>query len=169
MLITDAGSRGATDRYSATRQDAVGMKNFLDNNRTALMVLHMKTPQGASNHAYAAQQYARVSEFGALGPQYFPVERGDEGNAEAKGRELVAAMRRIASAQQDRTPPPAGQPDDIGRRAELLGYALRLAWLGRHLFAWRSLQSSKLRQWLRRIFTAKPIPMAAGEQSGGAS
>jgi len=44
-----------------------------------------------------------------------------------------------------------------------------LAWLGRHLFAWRSLQSSKLRQWLRRIFAAKPIPMAAGEQSGGAS
>ncbi len=44
-----------------------------------------------------------------------------------------------------------------------------LAFLGRHLFAWRSLRPSKLRTWLRKRFAAEPIPMAAGEQSGGAS
>jgi NitT/TauT family transport system permease protein len=46
---------------------------------------------------------------------------------------------------------------------------LVLAFLGRHLFAWRSLQSSKVRQMLRRIFAPKPIPLSAGEQKGGAS
>ncbi len=44
-----------------------------------------------------------------------------------------------------------------------------LAFLGRHLFAWRSLQSSKLRQFLRRIFGGSPAPLAGGGETGGAA
>lgn len=44
-----------------------------------------------------------------------------------------------------------------------------LAWLGRQLFAWRTQQPGALRQWLRRRFAAKPVPLATGGQQGGAS
>lgn len=42
-----------------------------------------------------------------------------------------------------------------------------LAFLGRQLFAWRTLRPSRLRQWLARRFVAQPIPLGEGGQKGG--
>jgi hypothetical protein len=132
ILVTDAGSRQPTDPASATRMGAEEIGNKARAAGVAVMALHLKTPQGANNHALAERQYTTLTSvpLPTLGAQYFPVANGDPDVLDRVVRDMLAKLRAVrtdqAAAQASRTPPP--NPED---RAAMVGHALRLAWLGR--------------------------------------
>jgi serine/threonine-protein kinase PpkA len=139
VLVTDAGSRAATDRLSATRLGPSELGAIAREAGTAIMVMHLLTPQGRNNHRQAQQQYTTLSSMPlpALGPQYFPVPNGD---AEATNEVARGLIRGIATVAEDRAAAQAaqgggGRGAQAGQQAEeraaLVGHALRLAWLGR--------------------------------------
>ena len=131
ILVTDAGSRLATDPASSTRMGAEEIGNKARAAGVALMALHLRTPQGANNHAFAERQYTTLTSvpLPTLGPQYFPVANGDPEILDRTVRDMLGKLRAVrtdqAAAQAARNPP---NPED---RAAMIGHALRLAWLGR--------------------------------------
>jgi hypothetical protein len=131
ILVTDAGSRLPNDPASATRMGPEEIGNKARAAGVAVMALHLKTPQGANNHAMAERQYTTLTSvpLPSLGPQYFPVPNGDPEALDRVVRDMLGKLRAVrtdqAAAQAQRTPP---NPDD---RAAMVGHALRLAWLGR--------------------------------------
>ena len=131
ILVTDAGSLAANDPLSATRMGPEELGNKARAAGVALMALHLKTPQGANNHAYAERQYTALTAvpLPTLGPQYFPVPNGDPEALDRTVRDMLGKLRAVrtdqVAAQASRTPP---NPQD---RAAMVGHALRLAWLGR--------------------------------------
>lgn len=132
VLVTDAGSRLPTDRYSGTGLGPVELGRIAEESGTAIMVVHLRTPQGRNNHRFAEQQYATLSALPlpVLGRQYFPVENGDAEAMNLVVRDLIRGFDAISADRQAARPPgqaPAA-PED---RAALIGHAMRLAWLGR--------------------------------------
>ncbi len=131
ILVTDAGALAANDRFSATRMRPEELGEKARAAGVALMALHLKTPQGANNHALAERQYTTLTSMPlpTLGPQYFPVANGDPEALDRTVRDMLGKLRAVrtdqAAAQASRTPPAA---DD---RAAMIGHALRLAWIGR--------------------------------------
>jgi hypothetical protein len=140
VLVTDAASRPANDPHSSTRMTAAQIGEQVHNAGAALMVLHLLTPAGAANHAFAASQYRVLSSvpFPNLGPQYFPVATGDANAMQGIARKVTEAFRAMLAQPNMHPPAPAQAPGeaqhqapDPQRQAALLGYAMRLAWLGR--------------------------------------
>ena len=142
ILVTDAGSRAATDPASATRMGAEEIGNKARAAGVAIMALHLKTPQGANNHAYAERQYTTLTSVPLpnLGPQYFPVANGAPQALDRTVRDMLNKLRAVRTDMAAaRTPPP--NPED---RAAMIGHALRLAWLGRQE---RAAAPSLLQAW----------------------
>jgi len=133
VLVTDAGGRLSTDRFSATRLGPAELGAVAREAGVAIMVMHLRTPQGRTNHRMAQQQYTTLSAapFPALGPQYFPVEDGDPEALNQAVRGLIRGFARIAEAQGAQPPPAAADRANPEDRAALIGHAMRLAWLGR--------------------------------------
>jgi len=131
ILVTDAGSLVAADPLSATRMGPEELGNKARAAGVALMALHLKTPQGVNNHAFAERQYTTLTSIPLpiLGPQYFPVPNGDPDALDRVVRDMMGKLRAVRTDQAatlaSRTPP---NPED---RAAMVGHALRLAWLGR--------------------------------------
>lgn len=132
ILVTDAGSRAATDPLSKTGMGPEQIGQKAGAAKVALMALHLRTPQGANNHAYAERQYTAMTSvpYPALGPQYFPVPNGDANALDRAVRDMLTKLRALRTDQAAdaarNAPPPA-----VDDRVALLGHALRLAWLGR--------------------------------------
>ncbi len=153
VLVTDAGSRAPNDPYSETHKTPADLGALAKEKGVAILALHLKTPQGLSNHAYAERQYISLTAapFPNCGPQYFPIDNGDP----AKFSEAVAKV--IAAVRGASAPPAAGAPTggaaggnagagqcvalgqggpaaagrDPGQAVSVLASAMRLAWLGR--------------------------------------
>ncbi|CAH2603862.1 PpkA [Rhodovastum atsumiense] len=133
VLVTDAGSRAANDRFSSTRLGPTEIGAVAREAGVAVMALHLLTPAGANNHAFAEAQYKTLTAapFPTLGPQYFPVPAGDPAAMDRMVRQLLASLREVAAQPGAAGAPPAGGGAPIGRQAALLGHAMRLDWLGR--------------------------------------
>jgi hypothetical protein len=134
VLVTDAGARDGRDPASATRLSPAALARIAQERGFAIATFHLKTPQGArmGNHQQAERQYISLSNLPNVGPQYFPVENGDEAAfAQQIGRFLEGVRRYVAQAQGQQGPGAAPSGDDAADRAAMIGHALRLAWLGR--------------------------------------
>jgi serine/threonine-protein kinase PpkA len=131
ILVTDAGNRPPNDPASATRMRPEELGEKARAAGVAVMALHLKTPQGGSNHGFAERQYTTLTSIPlpSLGAQYFPVPNGDPELLDRVVRDMLTKLRAVrtdqAAAQASRTPP---NPQD---RSAMVGHALRLAWLGR--------------------------------------
>lgn len=135
VLITDAGALPAEDPKSQTRLGIPEIRALAESRGVALFAIHLLTPEGRQNHAFARRQYTDLTRFGAAGALYFPVP---EGATEAFGRtvdSLVEAMlRRIAEAvgrPVGGVAPPSPAPAQIDRQVEIVATAMRLAHIGR--------------------------------------
>lgn len=135
VLITDAGSRAGNDPLSETRLGPGELNQLARQKGIATFALHLLTPAGAGDHARAKAQYQELTRFPGAGSLYYGVEGG---TAEALGHvvdQLVDTL--IAQAQATvaaGTAPPAAAPaagTDIARQGAIVGYAMRLAYLGR--------------------------------------
>jgi len=139
VLITDAGAIDGDNRFSSTGLNAEQVRLEASQRGVAIYALHLKTRSGAKNHASAEAQYINLTHNAFLNkPLYYPVDAGDVdqfGNildqlAAAITAQVKAAYRgepAVGSA-----PPPANADTAAGllNDAELLGHAMRLAYLG---------------------------------------
>jgi hypothetical protein len=137
ILITDAGPRVAGDALSASGLSTEGMQQLAQDNNIALWAMHLKTPAGAANHAFAAEHYRKLSNISGIGDFYYPVETGDVESFET----ALGVMTTQLTQQVDDTARgnlPEQIADSTAEADELvafqdkvakLGYALRMSYL----------------------------------------
>ncbi|VFM96723.1 MAG: hypothetical protein BECKG1743D_GA0114223_105971 [Candidatus Kentron sp. G] len=149
VLITDAGARDGRDPLGRTKLDAGSLRQFAKDSGVAILVLHLLTPSGVSNHAKAARQYKALSHYPGIGSFYHDVQTG---NVVQFGRVLDALANQISDQVQEVT---GTEPTRVtGRKARTslagrgtsasssltvlqekvakLGYALRMRYLRKH-------------------------------------
>ncbi len=144
VLITDAGAIKGQSELSSTHLDAPQVKIEAEQSGVALYALHLKTPQGKSNHAEAERQYRTLTQNDVVGkPLYYGVDAGSVDQfgqivdtlAEAIVEQVQAASQGKIVPGSARTAKPEAKPQDVKTRmqddARLLGYAMQLAYLGR--------------------------------------
>jgi len=136
ILITDAGPRAGSDPLSTTGLDAASLRRLAADNDIVIGAFHLRTPAGAENHAYAEEEYRRLSTVSGIGDFYYPVETGDVGEFEAAlsalTDQLTAQVRAAASGQ----PPTrlaasttATELEAFQEKFSRLGYGLRMRYL----------------------------------------
>jgi serine/threonine-protein kinase PpkA len=151
VLITDAGAIDGTDPLSTTGLGAAEVRSALKDLQGALMVLHLKTPEGKQDHAYAEKQYREASFNPVVNkPLYYPVEGGAVGpfgaavdtlatdivhQVESAARGELAPGSAGASAPASLAATPDKTSSDVQAQmqkdTQLLGRAMQLAYLGR--------------------------------------
>lgn len=146
VLITDAGAIAANEPGSSTGLDAKEVRLEAKHRGIALYTLHLKTPAGVKDHAKAQSQYEELSANDLLkNPLYFGVDSGSvdqfgrivDALGEAIADQVMAASRGEVVVGSARTADPAlvrhPSNDAVARvrqQTALLGYAMRLAYLG---------------------------------------
>jgi serine/threonine-protein kinase PpkA len=139
VLITDAGARDADDPLSRTRLSAERLRLLAQEQaqsaggaQIAIVVLHLKTPEGRMDHERAATQYRTLSRWGDGEDWYFPVEGGSVSAFGEQVDSLVEAL--LKHLQQVRTgAPSAPEPAEatpLERKMAAVGRAMQLAYLG---------------------------------------
>ncbi|MEL7448587.1 MAG: vWA domain-containing protein [Pseudomonadota bacterium] len=136
ILITDAGPRNASDPFSTTRLDASTLQRRAAARDIAVGVFHLKTPAGEDNHAYAEDQYRRLSNVNDIGDFYYPVDTGDvalfESALGAMTSQVTAQVRAAASGlPPDRVTASTAtsELDAFQEKFSRLGYGLRMRYL----------------------------------------
>ena len=139
VLITDAGARPGHDPRSKTGMNAEAIRQLAFDKGLSIWVLHLQTAEGRKNHASAAQQYRRLSNYPEVGELYYPVKLGSVTDF---GRVLESFTGKITHQVADsaRAKPPKLTPyreasgDDLKsfeHKVSKLGYALRMRYLMR--------------------------------------
>lgn len=139
VLISDAGALDGDSKLSKTGLSAEQVRIEAANPGVAIYTLHLKTASGLKNHSKAEAQYRALSTYAGTGTSlYYPVDAGDVdefGNridalATAITIQVKAAYMgddAIGSALNAKASP---QEKKMLEDAELIGHAMRLAYLG---------------------------------------
>lgn len=149
VLITDAGAIEGSDKLSSTGMSASQVRLEAAKPGVAIYTLHLKTPAGAKNHASAEAQYRNLSTYGGTNLSlYYPVNAGDVNEFGKKVDALSAAItQQVKSAYQgedavgsaaNATDPgkrPANADEKMLQDADLIGNAMKLAYLGERIGA----------------------------------
>ncbi len=79
VLITDAGPRPGKDPLGSTHLETDALRRLALDKGVSLWVLHLLTPEGEKlkDHASAAAQYRRLSDYPGIGDFYYGVKMGD--------------------------------------------------------------------------------------------
>ena len=137
ILISDAGPRVEDDPLSATGLDTASLRDLAHDKDIAISVFHLRTTAGSTNHAFAEEQYRKLSAISGIGDFYYPVEAGDVAGFEtalsSMTEQMTAQVREAASGRM-----PSSEVVIAGTSTELeqfqnkvarLGYALRMRYL----------------------------------------
>lgn len=136
ILITDAGALDADSPLSSTKLEAQQIREEARKRGIAVYTLHLKTAQGAHDHAKAESQYSDLSLFTPTGDNlYYPVNAGDVDEfgriidelSDAITNQVKAAYMgedAIGSANF------ADSDDPLQQQSNTIGHAMRLAYLG---------------------------------------
>lgn len=147
VLVTDAGAVDGDSKLSSTGLNADQVRLEAKYRGVAIYSLHLKTPSGSKNHASAEAQYTDLSTNAFLNkPLYYPV---DAGNVESFGKmvdslgdaitaqvkaayrgDMAAGSALGADAEYAKAKSGKGGDAALAEDAELLGHAMRLAYLG---------------------------------------
>lgn len=154
VLVTDAGAIDGDDKLSTTKLGAAEVRLELERLGIALSVLHLKTPEGKSDHRSAARDYNDVSLNSMVNkPLYYPIEAGSVEQfgaiVDKFGDDIVAQVQGAAKGQMVPGSARAAKPDAVEKPSKvqsgtptasgtamaedtrLLGLAMQLAYLGR--------------------------------------
>lgn len=142
LLISDASALEGNHPLASTGMFTAEVREFAQSMGVAVFAVHLKTREGARDHAAAATQYEMLTRFQGKDSLYIPVEAGSVDKFGDTIERLATALTEQVRAQ--RTPPggppakPAAPPPPkdaesagIDRKAELVGNAMQLAYLGR--------------------------------------
>jgi serine/threonine-protein kinase PpkA len=142
LLVSDAGPLGGSDEYSSTGMDAAEMGDYLRANNIWLTALHVRTPQGRTNHARAEKAYRDLSRMTDGAASYIPLNAATPQSGAADfartGRALADSYSQMAEAtaagRMLAKPLPSAPADDPEERARQLaaitGYAMQLEFFG---------------------------------------
>ena len=125
ILVTDAGPKGPGDPNARSTISAHELQTLAQNKGIAILTLHLRTPAGAGNHAYAEQHYRTLSQFDQE-TYYYPVADGSEAAFETQVRGIVNALLDHVRISMGRAP----QSTETDQRMANLGYAMQLRFLG---------------------------------------
>ena len=137
FLITDAGALSSKDPFAATGMDAGQISEVAQQRQIKIFVLHLLTPQGVKNHKLAEAQYRNLASATIPGIQdtYIPIPAGDVNRfgQEIEGLASVYTqlVRDVAAGKPLSPPPPAKTFTNPKAKAEVLGYAMYMDFLGR--------------------------------------
>jgi serine/threonine-protein kinase PpkA len=140
ILVTDAGTRDATDPLSETHLGIPEIKALArsEAKQVAISAIHLQTPAGkaANNHGRAERQYRELTEFSGAGSLYYPVAGGSETEFRSVVDSLTNALLQQVANTVGRPiggQRPAQTPTErqIAAQSEVVGTAMRLAYLGR--------------------------------------
>ncbi|MBU0725332.1 MAG: VWA domain-containing protein [Alphaproteobacteria bacterium] len=137
VMITDASSRGANHRFSSTGLGPEQVREKALEKFIATYVVHLKTPEGAKDHAAAEAQYRALSTYPNVGELYYPVEAGTVTSFRQNVDVLAdAIVNQVEQAEKGKfaatNDVKAGDPAaDIKAKTAALGYAMQLVYLGR--------------------------------------
>lgn len=127
ILVTDAGPKDARDPNARSPIGPQELQAEAEDRNIAIMTLHLKTPNGAGTHDYAANAYRSLSRFGGS-EFYFPIEGGSEEAFEGVASRLVTAITdHVRTLQGEQT---VLQEDETDDNLKGLFEAVELAWLG---------------------------------------
>jgi serine/threonine-protein kinase PpkA len=140
ILITDAGTRDANDPLSETHLGISEIKALArsEAKQIAISAIHLLTPAGkaVNNHARAERQYKELTEFPGTGSLYYPVPGGSEAEFRSVVDSLTdALLQQVANAVGrpigGQRPAQTAIERQIAAQSEVVGTAMRLAYLGR--------------------------------------
>jgi serine/threonine-protein kinase PpkA len=139
ILLTDAGPLDPSDPENSLVTDPEKVANRAKLNHITIVSIHLKTPNGAKNHAQAERAYRALSfdSSGRSGYLELKVD-GQEGPRRFAGvtRNLMTALDDYLTDPKDPVKPPEADLEDKTaeeRAADLgaiLGYSVRLKYLG---------------------------------------
>lgn len=124
VLVTDSGPKHPDDPNARSEIGSSQLQTLAEENGVAILTLHLQTPAGADDHAYAEGQYRRLSRFD--GREYFyPIPGGREDAFRERIEALVEGLTGHASETEARRTG-TQDPDPLAE----LGLAMRLRYLG---------------------------------------
>lgn len=144
LLITDAGPLKSTDKYASVNMGPNELNDFARQKGIWITALHIKSPGGAKNHAYAEQNYRALSKLSGNRSNY-QVVAAPTAAAGAKQFAEVAkvlasgmvdmvkntASGKVMTKPKDEKPQKLTAEEEAARLAATLGYAMQLEYLGR--------------------------------------
>ena len=144
LLLSDAGPLREGDPLSKTGMSAEGMADYLRTNNIYLTAIHIKTPSGKKDHAYAEKEYQTLSKMSNGRSSYIPIDaptvKQGTSQFEAVGRQMSSIYRQIleSNARGELAPKPetkdlpknASPVEQARRIAQATGYAMQLQFLG---------------------------------------
>jgi serine/threonine-protein kinase PpkA len=144
LLITDAGPLREGDKTSRTGMSPAVMAEYLKKNHIYLTAAHIKTPNGAKNHAPAESAYRELAKQADNQTSYIALDAStpQKGAAafDAVGRRLAqgygalitaTAEGKLLAAPVQTSPQKKLTPEEEAQRiAASTGYAIQLQFLG---------------------------------------
>ena len=144
LLITDAGPLKSGDKFASIAMGPSEVNDFARQKGIWITALHLKSPGGKANHAYAEQSYRALSKLSGNRSNYLVVSAPTP----AKGAEQFAAITKtlatgmldmvkntaegkIMTKPKDEKPQNASPEDQAANLASTLGYAMQLEYLGK--------------------------------------
>ncbi len=128
ILVTDAGPKSPNDPNARSEIGVDELRAEAERQNITLLALHLRTPTGGeAQHAYAEEQYRRMTRF--FGNEYYyGIPDGSPRLLQSEVEELVTSITDIVRRADGQAP----ELSDEDTRPELrdLGLALQLAYLG---------------------------------------
>ncbi|HYZ31826.1 MAG TPA: VWA domain-containing protein, partial [Crenalkalicoccus sp.] len=138
ILITDAGARDASDPRSQAHMGPEELRALAksETKQVAIYAIHLRTPEGRTNHARAERQYRALTEYGTAGALYYPIAEGSLGQfgrtVDALTDALLGQVAQAVGRPIGGMRPPQNEAErHIAEQAEVVGMAMRLSYLGR--------------------------------------
>lgn len=143
ILVTDAGPRKASDRFSETGLSAEGLRNMVrETGGAQVAVMHLKSPGGASNHEAAELAYRALTAQSGGESLYFEITSGDRETYGKRARDIAALIidqtehfkfdsNGIDPVIEDFAQGGGGEADAVLSAMRVAGQAFQLQYLGR--------------------------------------
>ena len=135
VYISDASAREGNSPLASTRLSTAQMRTQAQERGVAIYTMHLKTPEGAKDHAIAESQFKRLSDWPGRGSLYFPVAAGDPAKFESDIKRMARALvEQVKSPDKTLASKPesgAAKPDEVQSSVDAVGRAMVLAYLGR--------------------------------------
>lgn len=142
LMVSDAGPLGAGDPHSQTGLSPEALADYLRSRKIYLTALHIKSPGGRENHAYASKNYIELTRQSDNQASYIPIDASTAAKGAASfaraGRILAESYSAMLTAtaegrllQAPRQMNNKTSPEEEARRiAASTGYAMQLQFFG---------------------------------------
>ena len=171
LLISDAGPLRGGDPYASVLLGPAEMNDLARQKGIWITALHIKSPSGSKNHAYAEQSYRTLSRLSGNRSNYQVINAPDAATgarqfgavAATLAQGMVSMVKNTAAGKimtRPKDEAPAQTPEEQARQlAATLGYAMQLQYFG----AQRQNQApSVVNSWIADMDLAR---LAKGGQS----